>query len=212
MLEAGSISTKDEVQAWRCKHKGNLQEWETIFFSTKFSVRPAFVTTIQTMANEKNNVPPKPSNPFLTVATRGLNAKKVQVGLERMELGKTVTKLAKAETIGYVAMTPGTGDVAIPGKKDVGFASVVSKDMVIGWGRRSHKPRARQVKFGKNMGPKPIVVASVVSRDGGDGGWLRVHRVRTGSADVVIDEDRGCDRERSHTTERVAMIVWTKPC
>jgi len=56
----------------------------------------------------------------------------------------------------------------------------------------------------------PLVVAAQSSRNGGDGGWVRLHSVTSSEGKFVIDEDTACDTERMHTTEQVSVLAWSK--
>eukprot|EP00928_Gymnodinium_smaydae_P073646 TRINITY_DN5680_c0_g1_i1.p2 TRINITY_DN5680_c0_g1~~TRINITY_DN5680_c0_g1_i1.p2 ORF type:complete len:387 (-),score=65.37 TRINITY_DN5680_c0_g1_i1:80-1240(-) len=207
---AGSLDTVKDVMSWRCKDGGAPQEWETLKFEKPFDKPPAIVSTIQTMANEVNQVPKKPSMPFLTVAMKELNAGSVKVSLERAEGGK-FGGVTTPEKIGYIAFEAGTGSFPIDrGITTVKYATILSNDAIPGWGNRAHKAETANVPFGTDLGNnEPLVVSGQVSRDGGDGGWARIQSANAKAAKITIDEDRKCDRERAHTSERVAIFAFS---
>eukprot|EP00928_Gymnodinium_smaydae_P073647 TRINITY_DN5680_c0_g2_i1.p1 TRINITY_DN5680_c0_g2~~TRINITY_DN5680_c0_g2_i1.p1 ORF type:complete len:337 (-),score=38.39 TRINITY_DN5680_c0_g2_i1:213-1223(-) len=210
MVIAGSLDTVKDVMSWRFKGGGGPQEWETLKFEKSFDKPPAIVDTIQTMANEVNQVPKKPSMPFLTVAMKELNAGSVKVSLERAEGGK-FGGVTKPEKIGYIAFGAGTGSFPIDrGITTVKYAIILSNEAVPGWGNRQHRAKTVKVPFGTDLGTsKPLVVSGQVSRDGGDGGWVRIQSANAKEAKITIDEDRRCDQERAHTTERVGIFAFS---
>jgi len=55
------------------------------------------------------------------------------------------------------------------------------------------------VNFSKTY-PDPITVASKNTRDEDDGGWLRRRNISNNSISLVVDEDKGSDNKRNHTT------------
>jgi len=195
------------VEGDKKSRRGATTTWSNVAFDASFSSAPAFVTCLQTMQSETGQVPAKPSIPWITVATAGLSRSGARVALEMGETSRW-GHIAKEEVIGWVAMEPGSGSLPDDAGAPVAYAAVLSKDVVRGYAQRN----PAFVPFGANLGAvRPLVVGSQSTRDGGDGGWLRIlARTPTGLT-VAIDEDQASDQERSHTTERVSIIAFTKP-
>lgn len=200
VLEAGSVWTRKQ-QAGRCRGSNVRRGWERVQFNQQFDNAPAFITQIQTMTNEDRNVPKTWSGPWMTVAATGVRADSARVSLERAETSRH-GRVRDDEMIGYLAIESGSGEFRSASGAMVKYGAALSSRSVRGWSNG-----ADTVRWGTNLGTNnPLVVGSQSSRHGGDGGWLRLHSANRRRARVRIDEDRSCDGDRGHTTERVSVL------
>lgn len=201
-VKAGSVSTTNEVYHSRGSSQGSSNEWDTVTFgSGYFTSTPAVLTQIQTLNNEQANLPNDPSKPFLTVVTKSATSTSVQVSLERAEVA-SYGSVSSAESIGWVAIQPAVSSFTAVGGVAVKFEAGVSADKFKGWSNT-----AQSLTFQQSFSSAPIVVANQMTRDGGDGGWLRLKSTSATEAKLVVDEDRKYDGERSHTTEKIGYFV-----
>ena len=175
--------------------------WESVNFDADFSSTPAVITQIQTMNNETANVPVEPSVPWLTVAQRSVTANGISIALERAEVNDG--SINQSESIGYIAMAGGlqSSFTDVLGNT-IEYESIYSSDSIRGWGS------CYTVNY-INTYTSPLVIASQITRDGSNGGWVRRCIVGTSSVTLTIDEDQDRDSERAHTTERVGAFVFS---
>lgn len=200
VLEAGSLWTRKQ-QAGRCRRGGLRRGWERVNFNHQFDNAPTFITMVQTMTNEDRNIPKTWSGPWMTVAATGVRPDSARVSLERAETSR-YGKVRDDEMIGYLAIESGSGEFRSASGAIVKYGAALSGRKVRGWSNG-----ADMVHFGTNLGTNnPLVVGSQASRYGGNGGWLRLKNANRYGARVRIDEDRACDGDRSHTTERVSIL------
>jgi len=207
-FEVGKLSTTK--QFWgknsKCMPAGAVDDWEFVQFAAGFTKKPALLTGIQTMMNEQANVPKAPSKPFLTVQTKALQQGGAMVSLGRVEAGDKGL-VALHEVIGWIAFEPGLSKFtgALGAKAEC--AAVLSDEIVEGW-----DDKASTVPLGADLKtPTPLVVGSMSSSKGSDGGWLRLKGASAKEAEVVVDEDRSCDKERKHKKEVVSLFACNVP-
>ncbi|MDX1696819.1 MAG: hypothetical protein R3308_00955, partial [Thiohalobacterales bacterium] len=168
-----------------------------------FSDRPVLLAAIQGMANEVNAPPGTTSRPWLTPAVRSLTAGSVKLALDRAQVAPGA--VTAAETVGYIAIGNGiSGSFIASDGRPVSFESRLSGDSITGWGTCAN------VALAGNYGTPPLAVASPVTRDGGDGGWLRRCSRSSDHLGLTFDEDSYRDAERSHTTEQAALLAFSR--
>ena len=168
-----------------------------------FSDKPALLASIQTMNNEVNMPPGTTSKPWLTTAVSSLTVDNVKLALERAEASPGAVN--SAETLGYIAIANGVASSFIASDgQSVAFESRISSDGITGWGT------CFNVVLAGNYSTPPVAVASQVTRDGGDGGWLRRCAQSNSSVGLTFDEDRYRDFERNHTTEQVSVLAFSR--
>ena len=217
ILEAGSHSTTTA-------HWNTGGTHDAVNFSAAFPTSPVVLADIQTLENETAAIPNANSNPWLTTTINSnpsgvssISTTGFEVALERAETGSG--NVATAETIGYLAMTSGHGSIAsvagftINGGGSVEFDAGISADVIRGWTEEDAggDGGGNAVSFTAPFTSAPdVVVASMATRDGADGGWLRgnVSTITATGLRIAVDEDTANDGERGHTTERASIVAF----
>lgn len=196
-LEVGQIP----LQAYQARNISG-SSWSRLNFLTAFGATPAFISHIQTMANE-TSAPGGRSEPWLTMAHDSLGASGVDLALERAEtLSGTVSS---PETVAYLAAEAGViGAFVDNDGQTITAEAQVTADRIGG------TVNCDTVSFLQSYPSPPRVIGSQVTRDGGDGGWLRRCSVSTSSVDLKIEEDWTSDRDRSHTTEQASFLAFSE--
>mgnify|MGYP001818730989 CR=1 FL=1 len=203
-LEAGLKETLARQIGDSCKLAGVTASWEKINFQTSFSSSPAVVTTIQTANNEQGAVPNFFSKPWLTVACQDISTAEVSVALESAETSK-VGDITLTEQVGYVAMEVGQSSFSTEAG-DVTYSVVLTGAVVKGL-----DDGETEVGLSADfLANSPLVVGSQVSRNGNNGGWLRLSTTSSSSVHVFVDEDKYCDTERAHIGERASILAFSK--
>jgi len=99
-----------------------------------------------------------------------------------------------AETIGYIAIEPGSGT-------NGGDPYEVRKT------DDSVTDETSTISFDEDIGSAPVFLAQIQSYDGSDTANLR-YRSNGNSVYMFIEEERSADRETNHTTETVGYLVF----
>jgi len=177
--------------------------WLRFNYQSAFPATPAVLTQIQTMNNEAGHTPGNPSAPWMTVAMQDVDSAGADIALDRAET--TSGTITQSENIAYLAIEAGT----IAPFQDVSGSTILSEairssDSIAG------TTNCDTVNFSNSYSDAPLVVGSQVSRDGGDGGWLRRCSVSNTRTDIKIEEDWDNDRDRSHTTEQANLMVFSE--
>ncbi|MDX1404619.1 MAG: RHS repeat-associated core domain-containing protein [Woeseiaceae bacterium] len=166
-----------------------------------FSSPPVLLTSIQTMRNEIGAVPGEPSMPWLTVATRRVTAEGAQISLERSQVNTGT--IEQRERIGYLAVEAGaSGSFTDSGGNTITYESQISPPTIEGWANGCFEE-----SFLNGYASSPLVLASLNTHNGGDGGWLRRCSLTQSALGLTVDEDRYTDRERRHHNAESAGIV-----
>jgi len=199
----------------------NVTNWERIGFpsSSPFSVTPAILAQVQSIANEtglKKSLPQ--SRPWLTSAVDNVGSSGFLVALERSEASDR-DSVTNSERIAWIAAPPGGRKKLLDANGlPVGYEIIRSGALIKGWDDGNVF-----IDFAQAWTVNPQVIGSLNSRnnrepisgDGskGDGGWLRRDsgdkqlKTRTG---FVIDEthhrNKGQDNNRTKNTGEVAGI------
>ncbi len=209
-LPDGTTLVAQSIQTQRFQSKLLAgSSWESVALGG-FSTAPTVLAQIQTANNERVDlpVPSAVSQPWMSVAVRGVSAAGFELALERSET--TTGTIVLDESIAYLAIDSGlSGANHYFGANDatrIEYESIRSADLIRGWSN----PSGYTINFSKSY-PDPIVVATKNSRDGSDGGWLRRNSLTTSSIVVNVDEDIANDTERSHTTELAGVMIFSEP-
>ncbi len=182
--------------------------WETVSLSG-FTTTPVVLGQIQTRVNERidQNVPDAVSQPWITTVIKDVSSTEFKIALERSET--TSGSLTADESIAYLVMDSGlNGGNHYFGSSDaikIEYETIRSSDFIRGWDDGDY-----QIDFAKTY-HDPIVVATKNTRDGVDGGWLRRGDIDDSYITLQVDEDQAADEERSHTTERAGIILFSDP-
>lgn len=182
IIEVGYIKTTKQQKGYDTQ----TNEWEIITPKGNFC-NPVVVTQIQGMVNEPNYNPQKPSEPFLTTATQ-IDGTDIKLSLERSETN--VGTVAQPEMIAYMIGEANVQDSFIDDVgRAVAFETIQTPKQFYGW-----DDSAVSASFVNSYPSKPLVTASLNSRDSLDGGWFRKSNHTTTNIALKIDEDRRTNR------------------
>jgi len=196
-LEVGQLP----LQAYQARNISG-SSWSRLNFLTAFGATPAFISHIQTMVNE-TAAPGGRSDPWLTMAHDRLGASGVDLALERAETRSG--SVSSPEMIAYLAAEAGViGAFVDNDGQTITAEAQVTADRIRG------TVNCDTISFLQSYPSPPRVIGSQVTRDGGDGGWLRRCSVSTSSVDLKIEEDWTSDRDRSHTTEQASFLAFSE--
>lgn len=175
--------------------------WQTLSFSAGLPATATLLLELQGAANGSLSAGVTPS-PWVTVTARNVSSTGAEVALERSETSNG--SITNPETIAYLAIASGSsGSFGGPGGQTQ-YSAVRSADAVTGWDNG-----CTSVPLGGSY-TAPVVVASKSTRDGSDGGWLRSCSESSSSIGLTVDEDRSQDSDRSHTTEVVSVLAFSR--
>ena len=208
-LPDGSKITVGTVQTQKFQSKLIAGDsWEHVSLSG-FSTTPVVLGEIQTRVNERtdDDVPDAVSQPWITTAISNVTSGGFDVALERSET--TSGTLSSDETIAYLVMESGLhGGNHYFGSNSgdkIEYETIRSDDIIKGWDDGDYT-----INFSKTY-DNPMVVATKNTRDGIDGGWLRRGDIADDHITLQVDEDKANDPERSHTTERAGLLLFSEP-
>ncbi len=174
--------------------------WDVVPFPTAFTAAPAAIAQIQTMASEGQSPPSTPSAPFMDVSMQNLGPASVQVTLERAE---SVAGTVVPERIGIVAIDGAANTSFVDGFGTAAqLQSIATPDNIRGWSNGCYT-NSYPVPFATT----PLSVASINSRGGNNGGWIRRCSESSAALGLTVDEDIDNDSERNHTTESAGVIA-----
>ena len=198
VFEVGVIST-NLFQAGA----GGSTGTETINFLESFSVPPATLFGLQTVNNEINPDPNNVSVPWMTVAVTNLVASSATVAIERAEA--SAGTISQPEELAYFAVRDAAnGQLVALDSGSVDYEMFNTPDNILGFDDGCFFNSYADTYV------TPHVVASQITRDGNNGGWVRQCGIQTTQIGLFIDEDQANDSERSHTTEEVAVFVFER--
>ena len=204
-IVAGSINT----QSFQSKLLTG-STWESIGL-IGFNTTPTILGQIQTRTNERTDqaVPDSVSQPWMTTTISNVSSGGFDIALDRSKT--TSGTISNNEKIAYLAIDSGLNNgnhyFGANNADKIEFESIRSDDIIQGW---SDSTTGYVVNFSKTY-PDPITVASKNTRDEDDGGWLRRRNISNNSISLVVDEDKGSDNKRNHTTERAGILLFSEP-
>ena len=166
---------------------------------------PVVITQIQTMNNEPLHHSGTPSVPWITVATRDINHNSASISLERAEVAHGNVEFS--EQIAYLAIDANqSGEFHDDSDNTIRFETQLTENKFIG-----HFNNCVQQRFSIEYQSNPIVVASLSSRAGGNGGWLRRCLLNEQGVGLYVEEDQYTDKERSHIAEAASLLIFNRP-
>ena len=122
-----------------------------------------------------------------------------------MERAETSTGTVSSETIAYLAAETNISDTIIAnGGSNIVLKTMTTPDNIRGFDNGCVNNNYNGGAFSST----PFVIAQQLSRDGGDGGWLRRCNINSSQIGLLVDEDRAADSERAHTTEVAAVFAF----
>jgi len=207
VVEAGYIDTTTTV-----RQQSPTGGFDSIEFTGPFEAAPALLVDVQTMRNETAAEPPPvgPSTPWLTAHARNVGRDGAEVALERAEVDDG-SVVSQNERIGYVAFSQGNFSFdALLGDQiaAITIESLITGQTIRGWDNTSGN--GNRVDLNGAFANAPLVFANMASRNGNNGGWLRRGDVTSSSVDLMVDEDRYANGERSHITEIASVIAFSE--
>ncbi|MEM8983318.1 MAG: hypothetical protein AAGC71_09840 [Pseudomonadota bacterium] len=180
------------------------QSWDLVSFATPFASAPAVVTAVQTMRNESGSPPATASTPLLAVAVRNVNAAGFDLALERAE--STAGSVTLPETIGIIAIDNNTTATLVDTNGNTAeLQALITPNNIEGFNDGCFTN-----SFNSAFTATPLVVASMVTRNGGNGGWLRRCSLGAASVGLSVDEDIDTDTERNHIDETAAVVAASR--
>ena len=204
-IQAGSINTQT-LQAHNSV--GGPTGWDSVSFPTAFGGTATVLAQIQTMNNEELGdifnppAPAGPSRPWLVTGMRNVSATGFEAALDRAEVSQG--SITQDEVYGWMAIEAGTtGQLEDTGGNTIDFDAYNSGDVIDGWDDGCDTSNFPTINSGTR-----IAVASQITRDGNNGGWVRRCSLGNNNIGLTIDEDVFNDTERTHTTENVGVIVF----
>jgi hypothetical protein len=179
-------------------------------FEEAYTELPAILTGVQTMNNQDIDAHVSLRQPWLVPAVTGLSTTGFKVSLDRCEARPGL--VSQPEEIGYIAVTPGHGvcekTSCYHAKFSVQHAETSGRDM--GWDDRESNLEA--VAFPEHFdNDNVIAVAGKSTRNGDNGGWMRIVSTSAHSVNVIVDEDTSNDEERHHISEDVGVFAFSEP-
>jgi len=175
-----------------------------------YTAVPALFTGVQSMNNQELGDVPSLRMPWIVPAVTGLTATGFSVALDRCEAEGGI--VSEAEDIGFIAITGGHGvcrkTSCFNAKFIVQHAMTSGHDM--GWDDKD--TNLEVVHFPEHFEDNNVIaVASKSTRNGDNGGWLRILDVNGHGVTIVVDEDVSLDGERAHESEDVGVIAFSEP-
>ncbi|MFT7315085.1 MAG: hypothetical protein ACI9J5_003241 [Paraglaciecola sp.] len=178
--------------------------WFSFNFATTFGSTPALLSQIQSMNNEASHTPGAPSRPWMMTAVRNATATGGEIALDRSETNTGA--LSTAEEIAFLATESGiiTDFKGVSGNT-ISAEAQATPDSIAG------TLTCYTYNFLQTYPSPPLVMGSKMTRDGGDGGWLRRCSANNSQVSLKIDEDWASDTDNTHTTERAGFLVFSEP-
>lgn len=184
-------------------------EWVNVNFDAAFAETPALLTGVQSMANQVLTEVPTLRMPWIVPAVKNLGNTSFKLSLDRCEAQGGAVALE--ETIGYIALTPGHGVCKKTSCYNAEFSvqHALTSGHNMGWDDRDSN--LETVTFPEHFdNDNVIAVASKATRNGIDGGWMRIVDANRREVKVIVDEDTSNDADRSHTSEDVAVVAFSQ--
>jgi len=175
--------------------------WDSLVFPTPFSSAPAMLGSIQTTNNESGSPPRASSVPFMETGLRNITPGAFQVTLERAE--STAGSVTSPERIAILAIDNLANASFVDGfGTAVELQSLATASNIQGFSNGCYTN-----SYVNSFGTTPVAVASMNSRNGNNGGWLRRCSQSASSIGLTVDEDIDNDSERNHTSESAGVIA-----
>lgn len=175
--------------------------WDTVPFPAPFTATPVMLGSIQTANNESGTPPSTSSIPFMDVGLQNVSTGFFQVTLERAE--STAGSVTTPERIGLLAIDNFTNTSFV----DSFGTAVQLQSLATAANIQGYSNGCFVNSYATAFGGTPIAVASAMTRNGNNGGWLRRCSQSAGSLGLTVDEDIDNDSERSHIGEAAGIVA-----
>lgn len=175
--------------------------FDTVVFPIAFSGAPAVLGSIQTVANESGTPPGTSSTPFLEVGIQNVTATSMQVTLERAE--STAGSVTTPERIAILAIDNNTLESFVDvNTNTIQLQGFTTPTNIQGWDNGCFTN-----SYPASFSSTPLAVASMNTRIGNNGGWIRRCSESSSSIGLTVDEDIDADSERAHIGESAAVVA-----
>ncbi|MBE9568404.1 MAG: hypothetical protein IMF14_06885 [Proteobacteria bacterium] len=198
-IQAGTLSTTQ-----RQSGAGDTTGYATASFSPTFGgSAPMVIHELQSFSNDPsyNFGSTALTQPWLETISLQASAtgSSAPVALERAETSAgTVTS---NETLAWFAMTAGTGSFTDNGGNTINYNAFSTASNI----DDSCTGNAHGL-----ASINTIAVASQTSRNGNNGGWLRLCNTDSSNVSIKIQEDRANDPETGHASESATVIAFSQ--
>ena len=177
-IEVGTVETEATVSP-----QLTSPSWETIPFSVEFSESPVLLSQIQTVATD--------GQPYLQIRHEFVSATAVSLALEQEEKS---AQPHPVETVGYMAIEPGSGFWSGMIYEATTTENVVTHDWY-------------EIEFGNLYTEEPAFLSSLASYYGYDNGHLRYSGLTPTEVQIKLMEDTTLDAEVNHYSAESVPIL-----
>lgn len=175
--------------------------WDTIPLPSGFSGPPTVLATLQSVRNESANPPATPAVPFLEVAINNVGTVSLQTALERAEA--TNGSVSTSEDIAILAIEANRSLSFVDGfLNSIDLQTIRTGNSINGWDNGCFT-----TAYSPSFSATPLAVASMMTRNGNNGGWIRRCSESATNLGLTVDEDTETDSERSHTGESAGIVA-----
>lgn len=216
-LPDGTLISAAEVTLNASYQKGPTSDNDVGYyehtFGQTFGQIPVVLAQLQGIEGEQNTPPTSgTAEPWVTVALDGATISSINVALEHSEVDQDWPTTNPDITVGILAVENATSGTFLDNDSATITWETISGDITTSTapGRSCDSLAFSSVTFST----APVVLASKMSRNTSDGGWVIV--CDSGSGDgtneinFAIEEDIFADAERSAATETVGMWAFSQ--
>jgi len=208
-IEPGEFSADGKAIEVMCQAVGSVQGkradaalpvgWTDVSFPSAFNSQPMVLGQIQSDVNSVlAGTITSALNLWLTPAIRNITLTGFQGALDLAEVPATTVS---PETVCYAAFEQGS--ISFTDSVGANARCVADTGSYRGWNQT-----CRTQTLSDPFASTPLVVGTMNSRNGGDGGWARQKCASTGDAiSFVVDEDTSLDSERGHGSEEIGFLA-----
>ncbi|MEO1203585.1 MAG: hypothetical protein AAFX10_12810 [Pseudomonadota bacterium] len=175
--------------------------WDNRAFPATFSATPAVLAMVQGLSNETGNPPATSSIPFLEAGVRNVGPGGLQLTLERAE--STAGTVTSPERIAYLGIDAGANVSFVDSLSN----SIQLQSLLTPRNIRGFDNGCFVNSYGAAFPGTPLSVASMNTRFGNNGGWLRRCSESAAGIGLTVDEDIDTDSERNHITEVAGVVA-----
>lgn len=179
--------------------------YDPVGFGQNFDAPPTLLTAIQSINNSPNPSANTALSPFLAPAVDNLTNTGFDVALDRLETG-TGDPLSgiSSEEIGWLAAAEAIGEFEWNGET-IRYEFSRFENGIDGWDNNGET-----LAYQQTFDEAPLSVASLNSRNGENGGFIRESAESTATGiTLAVDEDTATDSERSHINEDVSVVSFS---
>ncbi len=191
---------------------GGLDRNDSTTLTTPGVTNAATLVQLQTMNNSPAHVPSGPLQPWMSAVVTSQASNQFNVSIDRSEDYDTTSgpnnyrvNDISNESLGYVYLPSNVqGSFTSTSNTSVLYETQNTPSKFIGYndGCTTHN-------FLGSYSAPPLVIASKVTRNEADGGWLRRCSLSSSSVGLLVDEDQRQDNERSHIAEAASLLVFS---